>query len=109
VLRSRETLERVAAHLDIPWHDNLLVPHRDGRVWKELESHGDGPGSISTASLDRCTSELKPGQIRELEQLCGPRMRRRGYEPTSRGSLRDSGMRMIIEVSVKRAVRRKLA
>lgn len=109
VLRSRETLERIAAHIDVPWHDNLLVPQRDGRVWKELEGHGDGPGAISTASLDRCLTEMKPGQIRELEQLCGPRMRERGYEPTSRGSLRNSGLRMIIEVSVKRAVRQKLA
>lgn len=109
VLHTRETMERVAAHIGIPWHDNLLVPQRDGKVWKELESHGDEPGSISTASLDRCLAEMKPGQIREVEQLCGPRMRKRGYEPTSRGSLRDSGLRMIIEVSVKRAVRQKLA
>lgn len=109
VLRPHETMERVAAHVGVSWHDNLLVPMRDGAVWEGPDSPADAPGAISTASLDAALAEMKPGQIREVEQLCGPRMRKRGYEPTSRGSLRDSGMRMIIEVSVKRAVRQKLA
>ena len=80
VLDTQATIEKVAAHLGIPWNDCLLHPMREGDDWEGNSSYGDKPKGISEGSLTRWKKQLDAEQIAGIETLLGPRMRARGYE-----------------------------
>lgn len=99
LLRDPESaMRRVATHLGIAFAPSLLVPSREGRPLKSNSSFGSKVAGISADALERYREELDSREIAAIEELLGPRMRRRGYE-LSGPTRRLSWPRMLIGIS----------
>lgn len=103
VLDPEPAMRRVSEHLGIGFEPSLLVPSREGQPWKSNSSFGTGTTGFSTEALERFRAELQPEDIAELEDLLGPRMRRRGYETSGRAS-RLSWRRLLVGSSPLRTL-----
>jgi hypothetical protein len=105
VTETKATMERVAEHLGLTWHETLLRPTRDDETWSGNSSYRERPDGVSTASLERWTEVLTGDQVQELEDLLRPRMTHWGYEPRTEPRGRRL-KRFVLEVRARRGARR---
>ncbi len=108
VLETRETMERVANHLEITWSDELLEPVKYGRPWGGNSSYGKELKGVSTESLEQYAQTLEPIQIEELDHLLASRMLKRGYRPRTDGAKRPNWRRYLMELRARHKLRRHL-
>jgi hypothetical protein len=92
------TTRQVASHFGIEWSEDLMVPTMRGADWRGNSSYEQPIVGISDRSIGQYEKELDARAIAQVEGLLGPRMTRRGYEPTRRpGRLPPAG-RLWIEL-----------
>ncbi|GJM23270.1 MAG: hypothetical protein DHS20C15_31850 [Planctomycetota bacterium] len=99
VSEPERAMRDVAEHLDIPWHDVLTEPQRDGENFGGREKFQ----GVSAVSRDRWRDELSGEQLHELERFIGPRLEARGY-PVDERYVRPDATRRLFEWRVKGAL-----
>jgi len=72
----RTICDGIGAPLDAAWLESVRRTEDDG----EQTKRPDYEGAVSGASVGRWRTDLSATERREVERLCGPRLRELGYE-----------------------------
>ncbi len=80
VSKPREVMEEVAAHLGIPFTENLLRPTMLGKDWEGYSSFSLASG-IDASMLDRPLKMLEPHEVRFVGRHLAEMLEHYGYVP----------------------------
>jgi protein-tyrosine sulfotransferase len=76
----RTICDGIGVSADAGWLAVVGRREEDGAMREEHDKRPDYEGAVSAASVGRWRDDLSAAEQREIERLCGPRLRELGYE-----------------------------